>query len=250
MGESMSQRLLINMAQMDIVRRIPLFAGLTEEEKDILLQGGGIYSYPRKKCIFREDDPVKYLYIVCAGIVQEFHETHDGHEITVNIYKMGDVFCTTGLFSKDSLHHTNTIAVDNAYVMELPIEKFKENIRKYESITAHLFSSLVQLIVMKQLEVEQQATMSSTQILAFFLRQVCDSYGLDPHGFTLPYKKSLIASRLGMELETLSRAIPKLKAHGIEVKGVHVRFTDLPVSAENVVRLFPASINTRKRAYA
>ena len=49
----------------------------------------------------------------------------------------------------------------------------------------------------------------------------------DVHGFTLPFKKSLIASRLGMELETLSRALPKLKEHGITVKGSQVVFHDV-----------------------
>jgi CRP-like cAMP-binding protein len=79
---------------------------------------------------------------------------------------------------------------------------------------------------MKQEEMERQVTMTAPQILAHFLRQICDSHGLDPRGFALPYKKSLIASRLGMELETLSRAWPKLKDHGIIVKGSYVSFPD------------------------
>ena len=66
--------------------------------------------------------------------------------------------------------------------------------------------------------------MSTTEILASFLKDTCKSYGIDSHSFTLPFKKSLIASRLGMELETLSRALPKLKEHGITVKGSQVFF--------------------------
>ena len=98
--------------------------------------------------------------------------------------------------------------------------------KRHESVANRLLSSLARFAIMKQIEVEQQATMTAPQLLDCFLRQLCRSYELDPHGFTLPYKKSLIASRLGMEMETLSRAWPKLKDHGIMVKGSHVIFLE------------------------
>jgi len=251
----MAQRLLMNHEQMETVRNIPLFSGLTAEEKDSFLKSGGVYSYVGKKSIFRQGDPINYLYIVCSGIVQECRETSDGHEITVNIHKAGDIFCKTGIFLKDGSHQTNAVAVNNAYVMELPIKQFKENLEKYPSVTSRLLTSLAQLAFTKQVEVEQQITMTAPQLLASFLRQMCDLHGFDPRGFTLPYKKSLIASRLGMELETLSRALPKLKEFGISVKGSHVSFVQaVQKASENVVQfpLIPKNIPLAKnmRAYA
>ena len=242
----MAQRLLMNMDQMDIARSIPLFAGLSIQEREIFLQGGGVFSYPCKKSLFHTGDRVNFIYILCSGTVQEFRETLDGHEVTFNIYKAGDMFCKTELFLEDSPHLTSARAADEVHVLELPIGPFKENLQKYAPVRNHLILSLAQLAAMKQVEVEQQITLTSTEILATFLRQLCSTYGLDPRGFTLPYKKSLLASRLGMELETLSRALPKLKAHGIQVKGPHVCFLDSLSSAPNVVKLFPSPANMRR----
>lgn len=230
----MPQKLSINKDQADFVRNIPLFSGLSEKEKDALLEGGSLYSYPRKEHLFRQGDAIKYFYVMCDGIVQEFRETPDGHEVTANIYATGDVFCKTEIFLKDGCHHTNAVAVDNACVLQLPIEQFKETFQKYSSVSSRLLFSLSQFAFMKQVEVEQQVTMTSTEIVASFLRQLCVSYGLNPRGFTLPYKKSLIASRLGMEMETFSRTLPKLKEHGITVEGSHVRFDDLQGADWNV----------------
>ena len=250
----MAQRLLLNLGQLGVVKNIPLFSGLTAEEKDNLFNGGGVYSYPAKKHLFRQGDPVKFLYIVCSGIVQECREVCDGHKVTANIYTVGDVFCKTSMFLKDRVHQTNAIAVSAVDIMELPMEKFKENLLKYESVATQLFSSLAQFSFMKQVEVEQQITMTAAQLLASFLRQICDLHGLDPRGFTLPYKKSLIASRLGMELETLSRALPKLKEFGISVQGSYVSFVQAQKASENVVKfpLIPKNIPLSKniRAYA
>src|ERR1035437_2852331 len=182
----MSQRLLINMNQLDIVRNIPLLYGLTVKEQDAFIKSGGVFSYPRKKCLFHVGDEINFVYILCGGIVQEFRETHDGRETTINIYKTGDVLCKTELFLKDSLHLTSVRVIDNAYVMELPIGVFKDNLQKYEGVKNRLISSLAQFAVMKQLEAAQRITLTSCQLLASFLREICDLYGFDPRGFTLP----------------------------------------------------------------
>lgn len=231
---------------MDIVRNIPLLAGLTAKEQDDFIKGGGVFSYASKKSLFMVGDTVNFVYILCNGAVREFRETASGHEITLNIYKAGDVFCKTELFLKDNLHLTNAKTVDNAYVMELPIAPFKDRLEKYPAVKNRLVSALAQLAVMKQLEVEQQAMMTAAQLLAAFLWQLRDSHGFDPRGFTLPYKKTLIASRLGMEIATLSRALPRLKEHGIHVKGTYVSFMDAQSSSENVVKLFPSPANMRR----
>lgn len=68
-----------------------------------------------------------------------------------------------------------------------------------------------------EVEAEHQATMSAAQLVACFMQRLCVLYNFDPKGFDLPYSKTLIASRLGMELETFSRTLAKLKEHGIAV---------------------------------
>lgn len=73
----------------------------------------------------------------------------------------------------------------------------------------------------------QQATMSAAQLVACFIQRLCVLYDFDPKGFDLPYSKTLIASRLGMELETFSRTLAKLKVNGIMVEGNRVTIHDL-----------------------
>src|SRR5471030_2400757 len=69
--------------------------------------------------------------------------------------------------------------------------------------------------------------MSAAQLVACFMQRLCVLYDFNPAGFDLPYSKTLIASRLGMELETFSRTVAKLKEHGITVEGTHVEIHDL-----------------------
>jgi CRP-like cAMP-binding protein len=85
-----------------------------------------------------------------------------------------------------------------------------------------------------ELEAEHQASMSSTQLVACFLQRLCMLYEFDPHGFDLPYNKTLIASRLGMELETLSRTFSKLREYGITVSGSRVTIHNHDHSGKHV----------------
>jgi len=77
---------------------------------------------------------------------------------------------------------------------------------------------------MKQIEIEQPKTVILMEIVAAFLKQLCVYRRFDPHGFVLPYENSFIASRLGMDVETLSRILPKLWKLGITVNKKHVSF--------------------------
>jgi hypothetical protein len=67
---------------------------------------------------------------------------------------------------------------------------------------------------------------SPAQIVACYLQRLCLVNGLNPNKFELPYSKTLISSRLRIELETLSRTLKSLRNEGIEVNGTSVSFTD------------------------
>lgn len=223
---SAMQAYIMELIAQRTIQNVSLFTSLTDDEKSTLPKGEGPHAYLDKKIIFTEETPIKYLYVVCSGFVQEFHKTPDGDEITVDIHKAGDFFCKTALFLKAGYHHTYARALNSAHIVKIPIDQFRDVLKNHDSVADKLFSCIAKMAVMKQIEVEQQATMTAPQLLANFLRQVCLSHGFDPAGFDLPYKKSVIASRLGMKLETLSRAWPKLREHGIHVRGSRVIIQD------------------------
>ncbi|MBU6474635.1 MAG: cyclic nucleotide-binding domain-containing protein [Alphaproteobacteria bacterium] len=208
------------------IRNISLFAGLSAEEKASLPKGEGPVLYPKKSYLFRENEPIAHLYVLCSGHVQHFNTTDTGQEITVELHKPGDVFCKSAACLHDGFFSTSTRAIDDAYVIKLPIGQFKEVMRRYETVADRLLFSLARRNMINQYEMEQRATMTAPQILSSFLRRLCYSYGFDPHGFTLPYKKSLVAARLGMETETLSRAWAKLAEYGIIVDGTRITILD------------------------
>jgi CRP-like cAMP-binding protein len=218
----MAQRVLSDTIDIGFVRNISLFIGLSEMEKDLLLRKGSLYFYHRKDTLFRRGDPVTHFYVICSGHVKLFHQTKEGSDVTTDIRITGDTICTTGIFALHDNHQTHAAVIKDATIMEFPVQWLKDAAREHNTVSLNLLSALSRHGHRQKMETKNQAYMTPTQLLADFLQQTCTTQGLNPHGFTLPFSKTLIASRLSMTPETLSRALPKLKDMGICVTGTHV----------------------------
>ncbi|HVY13437.1 MAG TPA: Crp/Fnr family transcriptional regulator, partial [Alphaproteobacteria bacterium] len=177
--------------------------------------------------LFHYDDRIEHFYIVCEGAVQLFRETADGHEATADVLLPGEFIGETDILQPRQSWPFNALAAKDSVVCELPLGWLKENARTQPVLAMNLLTILSQRTHIAAVEAEHKATMTAAQQVACFLERLCVLHDFDPRGFDLPYSKTLIASRLGMELETFSRTLSKIRDHGITVKGTHVSFQDL-----------------------
>jgi CRP/FNR family transcriptional regulator, dissimilatory nitrate respiration regulator len=75
-------------------------------------------------------------------------------------------------------------------------------------------------------QIEELKARSGVQRVAEFLVQL--SAGSEGEcSVALPYNKALIAGRLGMKPETLSRAFAKLRAHGVRIEAAVAHIEDV-----------------------
>ena len=90
------------------------------------------------------------------------------------------------------------------------------------SILASTFQHLHSLVE----QLEQLKAQTGAQRVAEFLLSLCEVNG---GGCTvdLPYDKVLIAGRLGMKPESLSRAFARLKPAGVTIRKNHARIEDV-----------------------
>lgn len=210
----------------DVVRNLPLFSGLTEQDRGALIEGGRIHHCPRGQMLFAQGEPVTHFYIIVKGTLQLFRTNSDGQEKTIDVLKSGQTMCESEIMDSCRNHRVNAVPVEDSVVLEFPVAWLKEAAKKYNAFALNLLSLIAQQAHLAQVEAEQQATMLAAQLVACFLQRLCVLYDFDPKGFNLPYSKTLIASRLGMELETFSRTLAKLKEHGITIEGTRVSIHD------------------------
>jgi CRP-like cAMP-binding protein len=208
----------------DFIRQLPIFDGLTEEEKDEFLSQGRPKTSPRGSYLFTQGESVKSFYILQEGVVRLFRTTPGGDEITSDILIKGDTICERKVFRYNTLHPDYALCVEDAVVLEFPATSLRDFARQNPTFSLNMLSLLSRQSLLKDIESEHQSTMSTSQIVACFLHWMCSTHNFDPKHFQLPYNKSLIASRLGMKQETFSRTLPKLRENGIDIQGTQVAF--------------------------
>ena len=208
------------------MNNIPLFSGVPEDERDELLQKGRIQQLSRGEYLFHLGDPIEHFYIICQGNMQLLRETPDGKEITTNVKFRGKTIGKIEILKAFKHHTVSACALDDVVLLEFSASWLKK-IAAHPVISLNILTTISQYAHMVEVEAEQKSTMGVAQRVGCFLQRLCVLHGLDPRGFELPYSKVLIASRLGMEPETFSRALTTLKKHGITVQNSKVAIYDI-----------------------
>lgn len=174
-----------------------------------------------------QGDAASECYIIVEGWVKLYRLTMDGNEAIVSVFARGQSFAEAAVFSMDS-YPVAAEAVTASKLLRISRDVLHQKIRKNPEFALSILSSTS--LHLKQLvqQVEQLKMHTAAQRVARFLASLCPmEAGACTIG--LPYDKTLIAGRLGMKPESLSRAFVKLRKLGVRVERNAAAIRDIKV---------------------
>jgi len=86
------------MLELGLLRAIPYFSELSDEELNEVGRYFFEESYVRDEIIFLEGDEARNLYFVASGVVKTFKTSSDGKEQTIELARPGDVLNEVAVF--------------------------------------------------------------------------------------------------------------------------------------------------------
>ncbi len=179
------------------------------------------------KILFIQEDEAQWFYLIVQGWIKLFRETIDGTEAVIDVLNDGHLFGDTAVFENNRYSYSAEVA-ENTQLIVLPTSILQQEIKSNNQIALNMLSSMAQHRRQQSREIEHLNIQNAPQRIGCFLLRLCPSESPDAITIHLPYDKMLIASRLGMQPETFSRALSKLKAEtGITLKGSAVTISDL-----------------------
>jgi CRP-like cAMP-binding protein len=217
--------LQLSAADIDLVRRINVFRGLAPLTIERLVAPATNIALDDGDILFRQDDPALAFYILLDGWVKLSRITFAGDEAVIHVFAKGESFAEAVAFTGKPYPATAQ-AVSDARVVSIPAAHVIKCIRDTPDIALGMIAATQVHLHHLVEQVEQLKAQTGVQRLADFLVSLCPS-GSGSSTLALPYDKGLIAGRLGLEPETLSRAFAKLKPVGVEVKASHVTIADV-----------------------
>lgn len=217
--------LAMNPADLSILQSTRLFAALDAETLQSLLAGTLPRGYPKGQLLFQHGEPADAFYVVLDGWVKVFRATPSGEEAVFGVFARGETFAEAALFLGD-IYPASAEVVEDARLLCVRGASFRDRLQRRPEICLSMLATMSLHLHQIIGQVEQLQTRSSAQRLADFLLGLCPVQE-GSAVVTLPYDKSLIASRLGMKPESLSRALSRLKDLGVNSDGNRVVIADI-----------------------
>lgn len=206
----------VNNEELDLIRQTALFGGLDESALARLLAHTSTQQIASGKVLFFQGDPVKACFILLDGWVKLYRLSAIGEEAVVAVFTRGQSFAEAAAFTAGK-YPVSCEAVTNAKLLCIPSDLLLREIRANPEIGLAMLASTSQHLHNLVRQIEQLKTDTSVQRVAKFLASLC----LVEEGactIGLPYDKALIANRLGMKPESLSRAFSRLRSMGVRVE--------------------------------
>ncbi len=203
-----------------IASRIPIFAGLKPETIERLVAPATVVSLRPGDCLFRQGDTATAFFIMVDGWVKLYRLTLGGDEAIIHILTKGESVGEAVAFT-GTRYSATAEAVSSARAVRIPADYLVRCIHEMPDIALAIIASTSQRMHRLVQEIEHLKAQSGIQRVAEFLASLCPA-GSGPHMITLPYDKTLIAGRLGLKPESLSRAFAKLRRVGVDVRASHV----------------------------
>lgn len=217
-----------------ILGRLPLFQELGPEQITAVAAGVREKRLTRGEMLFQKGDAARGFFVVLGGQIKLAFPSSQGNEKVVEILGSRQSFGEAVMFMDrpypvfaEALTDATLLFIDQAVVYEL-LTRDASFARKLLAGLSHRLHGLVQ-------DVESYSLRSSAQRVIGYLLQQCPEGDAKRSNveLTLPTSKQVIASRLNLTPETLSRVFHDLTERGlIQVSGKIVSIVSVDLLRE------------------
>jgi len=203
--------------KIDLIRRVPLFATLTEEEFQSLEPIFQVKNYRKNQIIFLEEETGNYMYIVLAGKVKVTKTTTAGKESILAIHQVGDFFGEMALLDGKTAPATVS-AMEDCRIATIHHNDFQRLLMSNEKVVRQIVQVLCSRLRQVWAQVQDLSySTAETRIRAGIL-QLSRKHGVqDSRGIIIDLKitHQELAELVGTSRETVTRTLARLQKKGI-----------------------------------
>lgn len=189
-----------------ILKHVPLFAGLSEPDLDELMKIARITDHARGELLFSEGETAAGFFIVLDGKVKVYKLSPEGKERILHIIQPGGTFAEAAIFG-EGLYPAYAETLQASKLLFLPKDAFLGMLRDNSRISINMIAGLSAFLRQFASQIEDLTFKDVPSRLARYLLEL--SRG-NRQTVELPISKSQLASNLGTVGETLSRTFRKL----------------------------------------
>jgi len=208
-----------------LVRDLPLFRDMSEKNFDELLSAAFLQQFPERMTLITEGDLPDFLHVVVDGSVEMF-AAHNGNETTVDILRPVTTFILAAVV-RDEVYLKSARTLTPARILMIPAQAVRDIFGRDAAFARAIVNELAERYRTLVRSLKNEKLRTSAERLANWILQADAKEGRQ-HNIVLSFDKRILASRLGMRPEILSRNLAMLAKYGVKSSGREIVIEDVP----------------------
>jgi CRP/FNR family transcriptional regulator len=197
----------------DLIRRVPLFATLSDSEFNSLQSVFLIRCFRKNQVIFMEEDSGKYMYIVLAGKLKVTKTTPGGKETVLAIHQPGDFFGEMTLLDGKTAPATVS-AMEDCRIATVSGGDFRKYLMRNEKVVEQIIQVLCSRLRQVWSQIQSLSYSTADARIRGTLLQLSRKHGVpDARGIIIDLKitHQELAGMVGTSRETVTRTLARLQ---------------------------------------
>lgn len=198
-----------------LLRRVPLFAELEEEDLERFSRVAVPRSYPEGTRVFHEGDHSDACYIVKSGTFRVTREHPDGRAITLATLGEGDIVGELAMLDGEVRSASVETLGGDGELLALPAKDVRALLEKHPEITVKFVAALTRRLRAANERISRQSFQTVPSRVAGVLSQMVAEEGDDGRQVTIRMNQSDLAQLAGTSRESVSRFLADLERAGV-----------------------------------
>lgn len=207
--------------RLDILRRLPFFAGLSMDELQQVNRHFHERGHEPGETIYYAGDPASQLYVLAAGSAKLIRHTLAGQDVLLDILATGEFFGSLSMLG-DETYVDTAQAQTVTCTLSISGEDFRKLLEAYPQMALTVLDITAARLREAQETIQQLSTASAEQRIASVLLKLGEKLG-QPHEtgllIQIPLSREDLAAMTGSTPETVSRIMAQLQKQGLVETG-------------------------------
>jgi CRP/FNR family transcriptional regulator/CRP/FNR family cyclic AMP-dependent transcriptional regulator len=226
------------MSKVALLRNVPLFAGLSDQELEALARRLGRRTFGKGMVIFHKGGLGQSLYIIESGQVRIFCLSETGQEISINVYGPGDLFGELAILDGQP-RSAGAMAMEKTVTLTLYRDDFLHCLEVCPGMAKSIMRVLSSRLRYATAYAETLAFLDVYGRVAAKLLELADRYGTPNAAgeqIELRLTQAELASWVVASRESVNKVLGAFRDQDlIQFEGQEITIVDLQVLAQRVM---------------
>ncbi len=202
-----------SLERLAVLERLPLFAPLSDAERNRLAEACRIRVFARGDTLLHEGTMAEGMYVVLSGVVKVARFGTDGRESVLHLVRAGNTLGEAAVFQQGSFP-ASALAVDRVTALYVPASTLLELIRENADLALRMLAALSLRLRMFSHKLATQGQVDASRRLALYLLHRSQLAAGNPV-IRLDVSREVLGNLLGLARETLSRQLSRFVELGV-----------------------------------